>query len=346
MSRRPEILMGSRRALGSTLASYRESSRLSQADLAHRTSYSRTSVAHIEAGRQLPGLEFWASADTLLGADGHLVAQYKQVRAEEDEWRLSALRDARTKKIEAAGAMSPPTTKNRNESGVPLGSSEIEPTRIPAMRAMANAFQTADRQAGGGKLYHVVVQYLRDEVAPQLLCPQPYSDGNDLFSAAASLTEIAGWMAHDSGRDSQARQHFDRAFRLSSAANNLALAANVCASMSHLATLGGAPKDAVRLADAGLSRAQKSPGTAHLSARLLTMRARGLALDGDATHCSRALGRAQNILDKSSGTPSAAWIAGFDHGSLASEIALVLSRPGRLWARRGACLRGDRTASR
>jgi hypothetical protein len=38
-------------------------------------------------------------------------------------------------------------------------------------------------------------------------------------------------MAHDTGEDVKARQHFDKAFRLASAAGDNALAGNVCASL-------------------------------------------------------------------------------------------------------------------
>jgi transcriptional regulator with XRE-family HTH domain len=65
----------------------------------------------------------------------------------------------------------------------------------PEMAAM-DAFRVADRQIGGGHLYAALVAYLNGSVAPRLLTARAPS-----FAAAASLTEMAGWMAHDSGRD-------------------------------------------------------------------------------------------------------------------------------------------------
>ena len=58
------------------------------------------------------------------------------------------------------------------------------------------AFRDADRQVGGGYVYGAVIRYLEHEVAPHL-----FTGTSDTFSAAAALTEMAGWMAHDAGDD-------------------------------------------------------------------------------------------------------------------------------------------------
>lgn len=117
-------------------------------------------------------------------------------------------------------------------------------TEVTTFLAMSAAFQTADRQVGGGILYPTVVRYLNTDVAPRLLDTNG-ANSAAIFAAASSLTEIAGWMAHDTGQDDKARQHFDKAFRLASAAGHDALAGNVCASLSHLAGQLGQPSDAV-----------------------------------------------------------------------------------------------------
>jgi len=224
-------------------------------------------------------------------------------------------------------------------------------TDVTVFLAMSQAFQVADRKVGGGMLYPTVVRYLNTEVAPRLLD----TDGTNsaaLFAAASSLTEIAGWMAHDTGRDFKARQHFDKAFRLASAAGHHALAANICASLSHLAGQLGQASDAVRIADAGLARASRDAGTGRLTARLYTMRARGLSMRGDAQGCAAALADAERTLDAVSGEEPAEWIAHFDDASLAAEAAMCLRQLGELaqaerQARRVIELRnGDRVRSR
>ena len=53
----PELL-ALRRALGRQLAALRESAEIGQQQVARRTGYSRSSVAHAEAGRQLLTRDF------------------------------------------------------------------------------------------------------------------------------------------------------------------------------------------------------------------------------------------------------------------------------------------------
>lgn len=69
-------LVARKRALGRQLAALREAAEIGQQQVAHRTGYSRSSVAHAEAGRQLLSREFWKTADELVAADGALVAAY------------------------------------------------------------------------------------------------------------------------------------------------------------------------------------------------------------------------------------------------------------------------------
>jgi tetratricopeptide (TPR) repeat protein len=222
---------------------------------------------------------------------------------------------------------------------------------VAAVRAMSDAFRTADRRLGGGVLYGSVTRYLSTEVAPHLLIPTGQTQDSQLFTAAASLTEAAGWMAHDGGNDHVARLHFTRAFKLASVAGDGAVLANVCASMSHLASHLGEPHEAVRLADKGLQDAAQKPVTAQLVARLQAMRALGLAGQGETRASLRALDRAEHSLD-SNGSQDAGWVSHFDEASLAIEAAMCLRRLRDLQqaeqhARRAIALRtGDRVRSR
>jgi tetratricopeptide (TPR) repeat protein len=232
-----------------------------------------------------------------------------------------------------------------------VASSGVDPVAV--IGAMAEAFQTADRRIGGGALYETVVRYLTVEISPALVNPPGGSSSAGWFSAASSVTEIAGWMAHDGGRHQQARHHFDHAYRLAVAADNSSLCANVCASLAHLAVQLQQPGDAVRIAETGLGHvARHSVGTTHLAARLRTMAARGYAMTGHAHDCLSSLDTARRLLDDSDIGPVPKWIAGFDHASLAAEAALCLHQLGRLddaerEARQVIQLRtGDRVRSR
>jgi DNA-binding XRE family transcriptional regulator len=196
------------------------------------------------------------------------------------------------------------------------------PTVVARIRAAAQAFQAADRRVGGGVLYPTVSRYLQLEIGPRLLEPGDDLQSSALFAAAASITEIAGWMSHDCGKDSLAQTYFDRAFRLATAADNRALTGNACASMAHLAVELSQAEDALRIAAVGLASARQVAGATHLVARLHAMQARAFALNGDRGRCTDALETAERTLAGSGGEVTVAWIAAFDEASLAGEAAL------------------------
>jgi transcriptional regulator with XRE-family HTH domain len=81
----PAELAGLKRALGRQLAASRQAAEIGQQQLAHKTGYSRSSVAHAEAGRQLLTRDFWKTADELVKARGTLLAGYERVHALKQE---------------------------------------------------------------------------------------------------------------------------------------------------------------------------------------------------------------------------------------------------------------------
>ncbi|WP_338677289.1 helix-turn-helix transcriptional regulator [Streptomyces sp. SCSIO 30461] len=184
-----------------------------------------------------------------------------------------------------------------------------------------DAFRNADRQAGGGRLYGAVVRHLTDRVAPRLV---DTSTGAQVFAAAAALTEMAGWMAHDSGHDDRADRHFARALPLARVAGDLPLAAHVAASSSHLALQTGDAAGAAGWARSGLGLAAQGPRIPALTARLHTMRARALAAEHQHASAMRALDDAHRDLETAGAGAMHPWLSPFDAAALASESALTL----------------------
>lgn len=78
MARQPGHLAEQQRKLGRYLAALREAAGLCQGDIARAVPCHRTTVAHAEAGSQLPDATFWEIADRVVGADGALIAKYDQ----------------------------------------------------------------------------------------------------------------------------------------------------------------------------------------------------------------------------------------------------------------------------
>lgn len=78
MARQPGHLADQQQRLGRYLAALREAAGLYQTDIARAVPCHRTTVAHAEAGSQLPDAVFWEVADRVVGAQGVLIARYDQ----------------------------------------------------------------------------------------------------------------------------------------------------------------------------------------------------------------------------------------------------------------------------
>ncbi|NKQ51973.1 helix-turn-helix transcriptional regulator [Amycolatopsis sp. K13G38] len=346
MEREPKEIAAQRRVLGQLLAANRQLANLTQAQLARQLYCHRTVIVRLEAGQRSKDRTFWQRADDELNAGGALIAALAELETltANYERRIRDSEIAAARRTIAAWRQRPAVTPVHDLDGATHDLVSRSPTRaatsvelttradLAAIKAMAAGYRTADRQVGGGKLYNNVLSYLRAEISPRLLEPANGSTCRHLFAAAASLTEMAGWMAHDNGRDQHARNHLDQAYRLASAAGHPSVTANVCASMSHLARQLEAPTDAVRIAEAGLRHATHAPARHRLSARLHAMRARSLATVGSTRECRAALTTAEEALNRVDGDGLGEWISPFDEGALASEAALCLSELGDLRA--------------
>jgi len=88
------------------------------------------------------------------------------------------------------------------------------------------SLRAADKKVGGGHLYATVVNYLHTELAPRLVDVGQGADGRQVFTSAAALTDMAGWMAHDAGKDAVAHQHFLRSLDLGKVGGDQQLAAH------------------------------------------------------------------------------------------------------------------------
>ncbi|MGI8312156.1 hypothetical protein [Saccharopolyspora hattusasensis] len=156
----------------------------------------------------------------------------------------------------AAASPSPQVPESVSQPQASVLFSTRPPSAIEAVRAKIDEFQELDRKHGGGATYPAVTQYLNHIIASRLVDVD--HGGTELFSAAASVSSIAGWMAHDSGQDQRAHAHFERAERLALAACDPALDANVFAAQAHLAIQTSKPSDAILLAEAGLDPMPRS----------------------------------------------------------------------------------------
>jgi hypothetical protein len=181
-----------------------------------------------------------------------------------------------------------------------------------------HAFRAADLQVGGGHLYASVVKYLKHNLAPRLFEITASVSTSALFGAASALSEMAGWMAHDAGRDSAARQHFGQALDYARFADDPQMRAHVLGSLTHLADHMGFWHDALKLAREGhnLLGGVSSPA---VHARLLALEARAQASAGRSPECAKLLIAAETSLGQVAGDEPSVWVSHFDEASLASE---------------------------
>ena len=190
--------------------------------------------------------------------------------------------------------------------------------------AVMGAFRAADLRSGGGAMYPVVVGYLQGSIGARLV-----TGGREVFTSAAALSDMAGWMAHDAGHDDIALRHFERASDLAAVSGDRLVTAQSQASRGHLARHTGDPAGAVRASRDGLAVLADGPRCAPLEARLHAIAARGFAGLGDADEVTAHLGRAEQALAAADGEPVSPWVSTFDEGTLASETAQCLHQLGQ-----------------
>ncbi|MCH0542889.1 transcriptional regulator [Streptomyces sp. MUM 203J] len=203
-------------------------------------------------------------------------------------------------------------------AGARVGLSDVR-----AVRAMTGALVELDHRFGSGHVRPVVVHYLNSVVSGMLSGSYRDAVGRQLFGAVARLTELAGYMAVDTGQPGLAQRYYIQALRLAQAAGDRAYGGYVlAASMSHLAAQLGNPREIAQLARAAQEGA-RGHATPRAEAMFLAAEARGHALLGDARACDEAAGRALGALERAEpdSGDDPLWIAHFDHAYLSDELA-------------------------
>lgn len=194
---------------------------------------------------------------------------------------------------------------------------------VAAVRAMTQALVQLDHQYGSGHVRPVVVHYLNSVVSGLLAGSYREAVGRELFAAVARLTELAGYMAVDTGQPGLAQRYYIQALRLAQAAGDRGYGGYVlAASMSHLAAQLGNPREIAQLARAAQEGA-RGRVTPRAEAMFHAAEARGHALLGDGRAADVVAGRAIEALERADAESGddPVWIAHFDGAYLADELA-------------------------
>ena len=214
--------------------------------------------------------------------------------------------------------ISAPDVQVARSAGPRVGLSDVA-----AVRAMTQALVDLDHQYGSGHVRPVVTHYLNSVVSGLLAGAYREAVGRELFAAVARLTELAGYMAVDTGQPGLAQRYHIQALRLAQAAGDRGYGGYVlAASMSHLAAQLGNPREIAQLARAAQEGA-RGRVTPRAESMFHAAEARGHALMGDARAAQTASGRAVTALESADETSGddPQWIAHFDEAYLADELA-------------------------
>ncbi|MBW4717220.1 hypothetical protein [Saccharothrix obliqua] len=192
---------------------------------------------------------------------------------------------------------------------------------VAVVRATITSFAGLDHRFGSGRLRPVVVHYLDSVVHSLLTGCSAESTGRQLFGAAARLTELAGYMAVDTGQPGLAQRYYIQALRLSQATGDRGMGAYVLAAgMSRVALRLGSPHEAVQLARVA-QEGVRGPGAPTARVACHVAEARAHALLGDARACEKAAGQAAESLARGDSGEVPEWGAGVDRAHLAEELA-------------------------
>jgi tetratricopeptide (TPR) repeat protein len=208
------------------------------------------------------------------------------------------------------------STPRSNNGGSPskVGRADVE--RIRGTRAL---FDRMDNQFGGAHARRSLIEYLNGEL-PQILKLTAADDvRNDLYSAAAEITQLAAWMSYDAGSHGLAQRYFIQALGLADMAGDRLLAASILDAMSHQATFLGKFREAANLARAARTGIA-SLGIPIMTAHFHVMEARALARARDAAACDRALTAAVTEFERHKPGHGPDWIQYFDEAELAAEL--------------------------
>ncbi|MEU8823166.1 tetratricopeptide repeat protein [Streptomyces sp. NPDC048636] len=136
-----------------------------------------------------------------------------------------------------------------------------------------------------------------------------------LYAGAGELAISVGWLAHDSGRLSDARSHYAEALATARVSGDPALEAHAFCNTAFLARDAGRPREAVRAAQAAQRVAERLSSPRLLS--LLALReAGGWAWLGDRGGCEAALLRAQTLFGRGPSDGDPEWMSFYGEAEL------------------------------
>ncbi|MEU8247272.1 hypothetical protein [Nonomuraea sp. NPDC048916] len=208
----------------------------------------------------------------------------------------------------------------------PVGDRTVGMADVERLHKARLEFIALDRANGGGHAFTWLVDHLDRAVTPLLAGRYTTPVGRELFSAVASLTELAGWMAFDQHHtfgQGVAQRFFIQALSMARQSGDRAYAAHVLSNLATQALFLNHGAEAARLARAARSGAGRA-ATQTLAARLAVVEARGWALVGDRREARAAIRRADQAMSRSQPGADPGWLSTFTPAHHAGSVMHAL----------------------
>ena len=193
---------------------------------------------------------------------------------------------------------------------------------IPELRAM-------DDVAGGGTVLSLAEQEFG--VITELLNHASYDEptGRKLHVALAELGQLAGWAAHDAGKQALAQRYYIVALRAAHSADDRPLGAHILSCMAEQAAHEGRPSEAVTLIETAFAGA-RGRETPRLLAALYIRQAYALGTIHDVSACSTAVSKARaHVEPQDDDPPWLYWVSPADITAFAGDCLLQLGQADR-----------------
>lgn len=198
---------------------------------------------------------------------------------------------------------------------------------VARIRRMGDVFNEMDDLYGGGHARTVVAAYLTQEVAP-LLRGTTGAARPSLFTAAAEITYLLGWMSADAARPGLAERYYIQAVRLAEEAGDHLMRSTVLRSLSVQAVELGHNQAGLDLAEAAADGIRRG-ATARKRAWITGMRAEALAASRHNRHGAlQLLRKAEAELEHADSPPEHEWTGAYRRESFEHQVGLTLAQLG------------------
>jgi transcriptional regulator with XRE-family HTH domain len=302
---------------GAELRRRRQEARMSLADLARATHYSKGYLSKLETGVKPPTPEAAVSCDTALDADGALLMLAptripsgdpipKVPSHSQEVWILRMEDDGRTeftgidrRTALSAGAASLMT--------MAAGSAPAAPETLEWFRGQFTALRALGQQAPPRVVLPLAVA--QANALRHLATGTDGRSASTALSLASRFAEYAGWMAQEAGNDAATLWWTDTAVTMAAAAGDREMGAYAHVRRALVAMYAHDGSQTVALARCVLSKPGASARVLGLAAK---REAQGHALMGDLVSCERSLERARELLPDPDG-PLSPEVLGSSH---------------------------------